>query len=75
MYIPVSLELTFAGLGALKPPVTSVSVASTPAIIIPSTARSTTTGSAGFPERAALWARHLITGGDGCRSHVDWYGG
>ena len=40
----ISLGLTFAGIGTLKPPVTSVSVAGTSAIIIPSTARSTTTG-------------------------------
>ena len=41
----ISLELTFAGLDALKPPVISVSVAVTSTILIPSTARSTTTGS------------------------------
>ena len=42
----ISLELTFAGLDALEPPVIWASVAaSTPTILIPSTARSTTTGS------------------------------
>ena len=55
-----SLGLTFAGLDAFKPSVTSVSVAGTSTILIPSTARSATTGSAGFQERAALWARHRI---------------
>ena len=47
-------ELTFAGLDALKPLVISVSVPGTSTILIPSTARSATTGSAGFPERSAL---------------------
>ena len=42
----VSSGLTFAGLDALKPPVISVSVASTSTILVPSTARSATTGSA-----------------------------
>ena len=58
----LSFELTFAGLDALKPFVTSVSVVGTAAILIPSTARSATTDSAGFLERAALWARHHISG-------------
>ena len=39
----ISLVLTFARLGALKPPVISVSVGGTSTILIPSTARSTTT--------------------------------
>ena len=60
-----SLGLTFAGLESLKPPVTSVPVANTAAVFIPSTARSATTDSAGFPERAALWTHHLIGRGDG----------
>ena len=60
-----SLELTFASLGALKPPVINVPVANTPAILKPSTARSATTDSAGFLEHAALWARHLNGRGDG----------
>ena len=42
----LSLELTFADLDALKPSVTSVSVADTTAFLIPSTARSATTDSA-----------------------------
>ena len=54
----VSLGLTFAGRDALKPPVTSVSVAGTSsAVLIPSTARSATTVSNGFLEFAALWTR------------------
>ena len=54
----IRLGLTFAGLHALKPPVINVSVAGTSAVLEPSTARSATTDSAGFPERAALWAHH-----------------
>ena len=43
----VILELTFAGIDALKPPVISVSIiAGTSTILIPSTTRSTATGSA-----------------------------
>ena len=51
-----SLELTFAGLHALNPAVIGVSVARTPALLKPSTARSATTDSTGFLERVALWA-------------------
>ena len=60
----VDLGLTFAGLGALRPPVISVSVTDTSATLIPSTSKSATADSAGFRELAALWARHLIAGGD-----------
>ena len=56
------LGLTFTGLRALGPPVVSVSVVS--AVLVPSAARSATTGSAGFLECAALWTRHLIGRGD-----------
>ena len=42
----VDLGLTFAGLGALRPPVSSVSIAGASAILIPSTAWSATTASA-----------------------------
>ena len=49
-------RLTVTGLRALKPTVLDVSVISTSTVIEPSTARSATTGSAGFLERAALWA-------------------
>ena len=61
----ISLELTFACLDALKPPVISVSVADTSTILIPSTTRSATTDSAGFLERTALGARHIIARVDG----------
>ena len=63
--MPFAFGLTFAGLHALRPPVINVSVAGTPAVLEPSTPRSATTGSARFPERAALWARHVIVSGDG----------
>ena len=56
----ISFALTFAGPGALKPPVTSVSAAGTSTILIPSTARSTTTDSTGFLEHDTLWAGHAI---------------
>ena len=56
----VNLELTFTSPGALKPPMINVPVAGTPAILKPSTARSATTDSAGFLERAAPWAGHRI---------------
>ena len=54
----IALELTFAGLHALKPAVISVSAAGPSAVLEPSTARSATTDSAGFRECAALWTRH-----------------
>ena len=57
----VSLQLTFASLQALKPPVISVSVAVTPAVLKPSATRSATTDSPGFLEIAALRARHHIS--------------
>ena len=58
------LGLTSAGLGAVKPPVTSLAVAGNSAVLVPSTARSATTDSAGFHKRAALWARHFTGRGD-----------
>ena len=54
----IGLALTFTGLHALKPPVNNVFVVSTSAVLKPGTARSATTDSAGFAERAAPWARH-----------------
>ena len=60
-----SLERTFAGCHALRPPVINIFVADTSAVLIPSTARSAATDSAGLLERAALRARHRISGGDG----------
>ena len=56
-----TLELTFAGLQALKPFVFTVFVTDTSASLEPRSARSTTTDSAGFPKLAALWARHYIS--------------
>ena len=53
-------ELTFAGLYALKPLVINVSVAGTSAALVPSTARSATTDSAGLLKLAALRALHLM---------------
>ena len=66
----VRLGLTFAGLHALKPPVINDSVAGTSAVLKPSTARSATTESAVFLERAAFWTRHRISDhwGDGWRA-------
>ena len=55
--------LTFASLDALKPVVINISLADTSTVLIPSTARSATTDSAGFLERAALWARHHVRDG------------
>ena len=51
---PWSIELTFAGLDALKPFVISVSVAKTSAVLEPRTTGSATTDLAGFLEGAAL---------------------
>ena len=61
------VALTLAGLHALKPPMLHVSILSASAVLVPSTAGSATTDSAGFLERAACWARHLISNrrGDG----------
>ena len=57
---------------ALKPVVINISLVGTSAVLIPSTTRSATTGPAGFFERTALCARHLIVRGDGYRSRVGW---
>ena len=61
----VGIGLTFAGLHALKPAVISVAVAGTSAVFIPSTSRSTTTGSGGVLECTTLWAHHIASRGDG----------
>jgi len=53
---------SFAGLHAIKPPVTNVSADDTSAVSVPSTARSATTDSAGFLEFAALWTRQRDSG-------------
>ena len=60
----ISLGLTFAQLRALKPGVINVFLANTSTVLKPSAARSATTNSAGFLERAAFRARHLIARGD-----------
>ena len=60
LHIP-AFGLTFAGLHALKPPVVDISVTGTPTVLIPSTARSATTNSAGFQELSTLWARPRIS--------------
>ena len=66
----IGLKLTFAGRHAIEPPVINVSVAGTSTVLKPSTARSATTGSAGFLKRAAFWAHHCAS--DLWRS--DWRG-
>ena len=52
----LNLKRTFAGLDTLRPSVAEVLVAGSSTVLIPSTARSATTDSAGFRKRAALWA-------------------
>ena len=54
------LGLTFAGLNAVEPPVISVFVDGTTAVLKPCAARSATTDSAGFLKHATLWAGHAI---------------
>ena len=49
----ITLELTFAGLHALRPSVINVYAACTSAVLKPSTTRSATALSTGFRERAA----------------------
>ena len=65
----ISLKLTLAGLQAFKPSVFHFSVPGSSTLPKPSTARSATTFSAGFLERAACLAHHLISNrrGHGCR--------
>ena len=50
------LELTFARLRAFSPAVTNISVVRTSALLVPSTAGTATTGSAGIRKHTALWA-------------------
>ena len=57
----VRLELTCAGRHALKPLVVNLFIGDTPAVLKPSTARSTTAVSAGFLEFAAFGARHCFS--------------
>ena len=56
--ICVSLELTFAGRHALIPLVVNIFVAVTSTVFVPTAARSATTISAGFLERATFGAPH-----------------
>ena len=58
-----NLLLTFAGLDALKPAVTGVSIARTSAISIPGPTRGATTDSPRFLELATVWA-HCYRRGD-----------
>ena len=58
LYVIISLELTFAGRHALEPLAMNVFISGTSAVFKPSTARSATTVSAGFRERATPGARH-----------------
>ena len=51
-----SLTLTFAGPRALDPAMMNACVASTSAILIPSTTGGAATGSARFRKLPALWA-------------------
>ena len=70
-----AILLTFAGLHAFRPPVMNVSVASTSAVLVPSTTGSAATDSAGFLERAARWARDPISNrcwGDGWRGNCGY---
>ena len=57
----VSLELTFAGCHSLKPHVSNIFAVYTSAVLKPSTARSATTVSAGFRERAAFGTSHRFS--------------
>ena len=59
MYV-ISLERTFASRRAVGPTVTNFPVTDTSTILKPSAARSATTDSAGFLERAASWTCHRI---------------
>ena len=51
----ISLALTCAGLHAIGPRVIDTFAAKSSAVLEPSSARSATTDSAGFPECGALW--------------------
>ena len=67
----VSLQLTFAGRHALKPPVVNIFVVGTSAVLKPSAVRSATTASAGFLERAAVGARHRFNDRKGFGGRAD----
>ena len=57
----ITFKLTFASVQALKPPMINVSVAGSSAVLVPSTAGSAATDSAGFLELATRWARDHIS--------------
>ena len=62
MYLHVvGLQLTLAGFYAFEPLVINISVASTSAVLIPSTVGSATTQSPGFLKRATLGAWQRIS--------------
>ena len=52
------LGLTFAGLHAFRPSVSNIFAVKCSTVLEPRTTRGTTTDSARFPKRAALWTRH-----------------
>ena len=54
LQLGVGLDLTFAGVYALDPPMASIVVAKIAAVLEPSTARSATTDSAGFSKNATF---------------------
>ena len=56
----ILLGLTFTGFYAFNPSVLRISIAGASTVLVPSTAGSATTDSAGFLERAALSACHCI---------------
>ena len=62
LYSTLSLERTFACRHTLEPLMINIFVAGTSAVFEPSTARSATTGSAGFLEHTAFAARHRVRG-------------
>ena len=78
MHLQTSVNpgLTFAALHALKPGVFKFSIALASTILIPSTARSATTDSSGFLERAAVRTHHNSRGDAwGGDRHGDWNAG
>ena len=64
------LELTFACLHAFRPPVMKIVDTKPSAGLVPSTAGSATTDSAGFPKGTTLWTPDRISnrGGGGRRA-------
>ena len=55
----LNFRLTFADLHALKPALVRFPAASTSTILVPTTARSATTDSTRFLERAAVWTHDI----------------